>query len=148
MKTETKYFGPVEYEQEEVISFPSGLFGFEEEKDFLMLPFAGSQGNLLCFQSLKTPSLAFIAMNPFSLDPTYAPVLTPEELKLMEVGTSQELCYYVLCAVREPVSESTVNMKCPVVINDQSRRAVQVILEQGDYTMRHRLGSFPNGGAE
>lgn len=114
----------------------------------MMLPFAGSQGNLLCFQSLKTPSLAFIAMNPFSLDPTYAPVLTPEELKLMEVETSQELCYYVLCAVREPVSESTVNMKCPVVINDQSRRAVQVILEQGDYIMRHRLGSFPNGGAE
>ena len=139
MKTETKYFGPVEYEQEEVISFPSGLFGFEEEKDFLMLPFAGSQGNLFCFQSLKTPPLAFIAMNPFSLDPTYAPVLTPEELKLMEVETSQGLCYYVLC---------TVNMKCPVVINDQSRRAVQVILEQSDYTMRHRLGSFPNGGAE
>ena len=148
MKTETKYFGPVEYEQEEVISFPSGLLGFEEEKDFLMLPFAGSQGNLFCFQSLKTPPLAFIAMNPFSLDPTYAPVLTPEELKLMEVETSQELCYYVLCVVREPVSESTVNMKCPVVINDQSRRAAQVILEQGDYTMRHRLGSFPNGGAE
>ena len=32
----------------------------------------------------------------------------------MEVETSQELCYYVLCAVREPVSESTVNIKCPV----------------------------------
>ncbi len=65
----------------------------------------------------------------------------------MEVETSQELL--LLCALRrgEPVSESTVNMKCPVVINDQSRRAVQV-MEQSDYTMRHRLGSFPNGGAE
>ncbi len=51
MKTETKYFGPVEYEQEEVISFPSGLFGFEEEKEFLMLPFAGSQGIFFAFRA-------------------------------------------------------------------------------------------------
>ena len=148
MQTETKYFGPVEYEQQEVIFFPNGLFGFEEEKEFLLLSFAGSQGNLLCFQSLKTPSLAFIAMNPFSLDPSYAPVLAPDELKMMGVKISQDLCYYVLCAVREPVSESTVNMKCPVVVNEESRQAVQVILEQGEYTMRRRLGSFAGGGAE
>ena len=148
MQLATKYFGTIDYEAEDVLSFPDGLFGFEEERAFLLLPFEGSEGNLLCLQSVQTPPLAFVAMNPFSLKGDYAPVLREEELRLMGVSRSQELCYYVLCAVREPVSESTVNMKCPVVINDQSRRAVQVILEQGDYTMRHRLGSFPNGGAE
>ena len=148
MQQMTKYFGPVEYDKEDVISFPNGLFGFEEEKEFLLLPFQGSQGNLLCFQSLKTPALAFVAMNPFSLDPTYAPELTAAELRLMGVERSQDLCYYVLCAVREPVSESTVNLKCPVVVCEESRTAVQVILETDEYHMRHRLGEFSRGEAE
>ena len=148
MQINTKYFGPIDFSEEEALSFPNGLFGFEDEKEFLLLPFHGSQGNLLCFQSTKTPSLAFVAMNPFSLKPDYAPELSGEELYLMGAEDSRELCYSVLCAVREPVAESTVNLKCPLVVNDQLRRAVQVILETGDYRMRHRLSEFGTKEAE
>ena len=95
MKFETKYFGTVEVPPDEVITFPNGLFGFEEERSFLLLPFAGSDGNMLCLQSAATPSLAFIAMNPFSLHPSYQPLLSSEELREMEVKDSHALCYYV-----------------------------------------------------
>ena len=118
----TKYFGQIDYDPTEVLSFPNGIFGFEEEKQFLLLPFHGGGGNLLCFQSVGTPSLAFVAMNPFSLDPNYAPVLSDEELYLMGVSSSQDLCYYVLCVVREPVGESTVNLKCPIVIHAEEKK--------------------------
>ena len=148
MELKTKYFGPVEYAPQEIITFPNGLFGFEEEKQFLLLPFQGSQGNLLCFQSVNTPALAFVAVNPFSLDPGYAPELTEEELALMGVERSQDLCYYALCVVREPVSESTVNLKCPIALHDGDRKAVQVILETKQYHMRHRLGEFSKKEAE
>ena len=67
MELSTKYFGSIEYDPAGVLDFPNGLYGFEEEKRFLLLPFHGSDGNLLCFQSVQTPSLAFVAMNPFSL---------------------------------------------------------------------------------
>ena len=97
---------------------------------------------MLCFQSAATPGLAFVAMNPFSLKPDYAPVLTPGELKEMGVERSEDLCFYTLCVVRSPVSESTVNLRCPVAINDQTRRAVQVILEDDGYSMHHRLSEF------
>ena len=36
MKFETKYFGTVEVPPDEVITFPNGLFGFEEERSFLL----------------------------------------------------------------------------------------------------------------
>ena len=106
------------------------------------MPFEGSEGSLLCFQSAVTPGLAFVAMNPFSLKPDYAPVLTARELKAMGVERSEELCFYALCVVRSPVGESTVNLRCPVAINDQSRRAMQVILEDGGYHMHHLLSDF------
>ena len=148
MKLQTKYFGEIEYEESEILTFPVGLFGFEEEHQFLLLPFEGSGGTLLCLQSGATPALAFVAMDPFSLDPDYAPELQPKELRALGVKESQELGFYVLCVVKKPVSESTVNLKCPVAVHPETRVAQQVILETDRYEMRHLLSQFgPREGA-
>ena len=42
--------------------------------------------------------------------------------------------------------ESTVNLRCPIVIQLKDRTAVQVILEGSPYHMRHRLGDFSHRG--
>lgn len=146
MLLSTKYFGEITCDRKDILHFPSGLFGFEEERRFLLLPFHGSDGGLLCFQSADTPALAFVAMNPFHLKPDYAPILDPPTLKELGASSSQELCYYVLCVVKNPVSASTVNLRCPVVLNDQTRIAKQVILESEAYEMRHPLSQFGAGG--
>jgi flagellar assembly factor FliW len=140
MKTDTKYFGEITYEQDELLTFPKGLYGFEDEQSFLLLPFSDT-GTLFSLQSVKTSHLSFILMDPFSLDGSYAPVLQPEELKFLGVERSEDLFYYVLCAVKEPVAESTVNMRCPVAINDNGV-AMQVILENTSWHMRHQLSEF------
>ena len=144
MLLQTKYFG--EADCEHLLRFEKGLFGFEEEKEFCLMPFEGSGGSLLCFQSAATPQLAFVAMNPFSLLPGYAPVLTAGELAELGVERSEELCFYALCVVRSPVGESTVNLRCPVALNDRTREAVQVILETEQYLMHHPLTEFERGG--
>lgn len=141
MKINTKYFGEIDCDETQVLRFPKGLFGFEEETSFALLSFEGD-GMLLCLQSMATPQLAFVMMDPFALDGSYAPVLQPEELEALEVDDSQELYYYVLCAVKNPVSESTVNMRCPVAINGDAQCAMQVILEDAAWHMRHKLAEF------
>jgi len=85
LKLQAKYFGEIDYLEEDILTFPAGLFGFEEEHQFLLLPFEGGAGSLLCFQSVNTPALAFVAMDPFSLKPDYAPQLQPQELKSLMV---------------------------------------------------------------
>lgn len=142
MQLETKYFGLVDYEPKDILEFSDGLFAFEQETRYLLLPFEGSQGAMLCLQSAQTPALAFVVMDPFSLKPDYAPALCPEELRHMGVSDSHDLCFYTLCAVKNPVSNSTVNLRCPVVINGDTHRAMQVILETEDYHMRHPLSEF------
>lgn len=148
MNTITKYFGEIEYEQTDVLHFARGIFAFEDEHEFLLLPFADSDGALLCLQSLTTPNLAFVLMNPFSLKPDYAPVLQPEEMKALGVEDSRELCFYTMCVVKSPVAESTLNLKCPVAINDENGQAMQVILEGNEYGMRHLLSDFAAAGGE
>ena len=142
MKLQTKYFGEIDYEAEDILTFPVGPFSFEDEHEFLLLPFDGGAGSLLCFQSTRTPALAFVAMNPFTLMPEYAPELQPVELKELGVTDSHDLGFYVLCVVKSPVSGSTVNLKCPVAINPDTRVARQVILESDAYEMRHPLAQF------
>lgn len=145
MEFETKYFGVMRCDEDTMLHFPDGLFGFEDEKKFFLLPFEGSNESLLCFQSVMTPQLAFVAVNPFFLDRTYAPVLTEKELEGMGVSSSEDLCYYAFCVVKEPLGNSTINLKCPIVINDETRKARQVILEQ-KYQMRHLLSELSENG--
>ena len=148
MQLQPKYFGEVESDGTHLIHFDRGLFGFEDEKEFCILPFEGSAGSLLCIQSVQTSGLAFVAMNPFSLNPDYAPVLAAEELRELGVERSEDLCFYALCVVRSPVSESTVNLRCPVAVNDQTGQAMQVILDGDKYHMRHSLAEFGTGKGE
>jgi len=147
VQLQTKYFGVISCDEKDMLHFPNGLFGFEDETRFFLLPFAGSDGTLLCFQSVATPGLAFVAMDPFSLDPSYAPVLTPTELKQLGVEQSQQLCFYAFCVVKNPVADSTVNLRCPIAINEDTRQAVQVILESNQYHMHHLLSEFGPKGA-
>lgn len=147
MKLQTKYFGEIEYDADDCFTFPNGLYGFEEEKEFLLVPFEGSQSTLLCLQSTQTPALAFILMDPFSLKPDYFPVLQAAELSTLGVARNDELCYYVMCVVKKPITDSTVNLRCPVAINPATRVSIQVILESDEFGMRHLLSEFNTEGA-
>jgi len=142
VKLNTKYFGEIDYENDDILTFPKGLFAFEDENEFVLLPFEGSEQTLLCLQSTKTSQLAFVAMNPFALDDAYAPVLQQSEIELLEGKDSYDFAYYVLCVIKNPISESTVNFKCPVVVNEDTGKCMQVILDSNDYGMRHLLSDY------
>ena len=72
--------------------------------------------------------------------------LTPAELEQFGAEDISKLCFYVLCAVKNPVSASTVNLKCPVVVDPRTNEARQVILETDRYGMRHPLSEFKREG--
>lgn len=138
MDINSKYFGQVDYADEDLITFPRGLFGFEEERQFLLIPFPG-EGALYSLQSVRTPALAFVAVDPFSLLPDYAPELQPAELEELGVSERTDLFFCALCAVKSPAGDSTINLRCPIAINGKTRQAMQVILEDCRYGMRHLL---------
>lgn len=142
MKLDSRLFGPIDYEPDDIIHFPNGLPSFNDEHQFLLIPMDSSSSSPLCLQSITTPALTFILMNPFSLCPSYAPVLHPNERKDLGVSHDENLCFYVLCAMRRPVHTSTVNMKCPIVLNPDTKTAFQIILETDQFHMRHPLSQF------
>lgn len=142
----TKYFGDIEIKQEEIITFEPGMFGFEEDRQFVLLSFLNDEGEssedfVLCLQSVSEPQLAFIVMNPYYIDPEYNPYQMPEE-ELLELGLSETTRHTVFCiaVIKDKFEESTLNMKCPLIINLENKKARQFILEDSVYSMRQPVG--------
>ncbi len=144
MTIQTDY-GAVEYSPEDLITFSDGIFGFPKLTDYLLLRMGeGDDDSILLMLSVEDPNVVFVLVNPFFLCPDYSPSLAPQELDCLDVKDSGELSYYAICVVRDEYLENTVNLKCPLAINPQTRCGIQLILENGSYEYCHRLGDFPS----
>lgn len=96
--------------------------------------------------SVEDESLSFVIMNPFLLVSNYAPRLPEDIYKKLEAEDEADLSFYVICVVGDSPEDSTVNFKCPIVVNTASRKAVQVILESEEYRFRHTLRDIGKEG--
>ncbi|MGP1569484.1 MAG: flagellar assembly protein FliW [Eubacteriales bacterium] len=139
----TKYFGDIDVNEEEIITFEPGIFGFEEDRRFVLLSFLDDEGEssedfVLCLQSVSEPYLAFILMNPYYIEPTYDPYSGIPESELLDMGLTETTKHTVFCiaVIKDKFEESTVNMKCPLIINMENKKARQFILEGSGYSMR------------
>lgn len=141
MKTNTKYFGEMDYEANEIITFPEGLFGFEDENEYLLIRFDNEDDTLLALQSVKTPYLSFITLNPFRVMPDYEPYVSDEDLEFLDVNNQENVAIYTIAVVGDEVKDTTVNLKAPLVINPETKKGRQVILEDPAYTCRHHFQS-------
>ncbi len=142
MKITNKYFGEIEYVPEEKICFPEGLFGFEDQREFLPVPFEPDSDALICLQSLADEELSFILLNPFLFFAGYNPRISDADRSAIGSPEDEDISYYVIGVIRDSVSESTVNLKAPIAVNYRTRDARQIILEDSAYTFRHSLGGL------
>ncbi|MCI8536466.1 MAG: flagellar assembly protein FliW [Hungatella sp.] len=137
-------YGPVEYNEEDLITFPDGLFGFPKLTRYLLLRINEEEDDdsMLLMVSEKDSNVVFVLINPFVLCSDYSPDLAPEELACLDATENGELSYYVICVLRNDYLENTVNLKCPLVINPKTRHGIQIILKNTSYDYCHKLGSF------
>ncbi len=139
----TKYFGEVTFSKDEILTFENGIFVFEDSKKFALMYFEDGTDAMVCLQSIEDEDLAFVLMNPFFLLPSYQPELKDSDIELLELDENTEgVLYYAVCVAKDSLPESTINLRCPIVINPSNRKAVQVILENDEYSFRHSLAEF------
>lgn len=135
----TRRFGPLEYRESSVLTFPAGLPGFDGQPLFTLVEPA-ELAPLVFLQSLNSPSLCFLAAPVTSIDPNYAPALTPEDLDRLGWPRStgpELLCLALLCAPENGVL--TANLLAPVVINPETRIAVQAVRADSKYSHQHPI---------
>jgi flagellar assembly factor FliW len=133
----TKFEETIEINESDILHFEHGLPGFEEEKQFVILPMEGTPFSTL--QSVFTKDLAFFTTNPFLFFKEYdfeLPESVQEQLKIKE---ESDVLVQAILTIHEPLDNSTANLQAPVVINVKENLAKQVVLTDSQYKTRHEL---------
>lgn len=140
-KIDTLRFGELEVEEKDVVKFDNGIPAFEDEHEFVVLPY--EEGTPYMFmQSLTTPELAFLMTDPFVFFPEYTFELDDGNMEQLGIKTMEDVLVCTLISTpRSGVADMTTNLLAPVVINRHTMQARQVVLEKTQYTTKHRL--FP-----
>ncbi|BAS28796.1 flagellar assembly protein FliW [Limnochorda pilosa] len=138
MEIETTQFGRIDVREEDVITFPSGMIGFEEVRRYALLDH--QPGSVFRFlQAVEEPGLAFILVDPRPFFPEYRLSLRREELAELEPNESGEIEVYGVVTLPGAVEKATVNLKAPVLIHRGRRLGMQWVLEEEDYPTRQLL---------
>jgi flagellar assembly factor FliW len=143
MNIQTKFHGKQEINKDEIIKFNSGIPGFLDEKEFIILPIEGT--DLYVLQSIRSQQVAFIVTDPFLIFPKYEFDLPKEAMEALEIQSENEVATFVILTVKEPFQETTANLQAPVIINQNKKLGKQHILTNTSYQTRHKIVSQEQG---
>jgi flagellar assembly factor FliW len=138
MEIQTKYHGLIKVEEADFIHFEHGIPGFLEEKEFIFLPM-DVDSPFFIMQSKQTSELGFVVTNPFIFFEDYEFELAEHDKETLKIITETEIRIFTILSVKEPFTETTANLQAPIIFNQSSKLAKQVILNEPVYTTRHKI---------
>ncbi len=141
MLIQTKYFGEIDLTEDKIITLERGLFGFEDFKKYTILYDCEKEGgaNVSWFQSVDEPTLALPVMNPLLVKEDYNPVVEDELLSGIGEISEENLVILLTMTVPANIKEMSVNLKAPIIINADTRKGAQLIVENQDYEVKYKI---------
>jgi len=138
MKIKTKFHDQIEITDKDILTFPKGIPGFEDEKHFVLLDLM-EPGTYKVLQSLKKNWVAFIMVSPWLFKSDYEFDLPESALELLEVKTEKDIDVYNLLTIPKELKNTTMNLMAPVVIQQRKRLGMQVVLENVNYSTKYPI---------
>ena len=129
MKFTNTQFGDLEYDDQYVVLFPQGLIGFEQYRKFIIIDDVDSEP-FRWLVSLESADLSFPMLDPSLLVPDY------------RVGKAADAAptVFVVATFGSRADKSSVNLRAPILFDNQKREGQQVILDDESLPF-----TFPRG---
>ncbi|MRX54331.1 flagellar assembly protein FliW [Bacillus idriensis] len=138
MLIQTKYHGEAIIDEAQKITFEHGIPGFIEEKHFIMLPLEEGS-SFFILQSIQSQNTAFVVTSPFVFFKDYEFDLDESTKELLMIESPDDVEVFVVLTVSDPFTNSTANLQGPLILNKGKKMGKQLILNQPEYTTKHRL---------
>ena len=132
------FFKDLVYAKEDIISFPHGIPGFEDKKQFVLVqipdfvPFEW----LVCVDGSR---LRFAVINPLLFRSDYAPNIGKQELEELSIRKPEDILLYTIVTISSNPLQSTANLIGPVIINKTKRTGKQVIIDDERYNTQEPI---------
>ena len=140
MKIITRVFGEIEVDDAKIITFPGGIIGFPDMERFVLL-YDEEKGSdtIKWLQSLEEPGFAMPVINPLQIKEDYNPEIDDELLKPLGEMKDEEMVVLVTMTIPHELKDMTVNLRGPIIINSETRKACQVIFDSDEYKVKYPI---------
>lgn len=119
-------------------TFPTGLYGFDTCRGFVLVP-AGRTA-LYWLQSTEEPGLAFLLAEPGHFFPDHEIDVPARELEpLAPAAHAGEFLAFVIVTLGDQRGSASANLQAPLVMHPASRTGRQVVLDDGHQRVRVAL---------
>lgn len=135
MEVHTTRFGTLDVSVDEMLSFPEGLPGLEDCRQWVLLPEVGNDA-VAWLQSATDPEVALAVVSPRRFVADYQVRVCRKELQALEIAGRDDAQVLAIVSVHD--EGPTLNLKAPLVINRRNRVGRQVVTN-GEMPMRHAL---------
>jgi len=138
MNINTARFGELKVNEDEIIHFKEGLFGFENLKRYII--FQMEEDNpLMWMQAIDDGDLAFILISPFEFRPNYSLKLADKDVEELELASPEDTNIFAIVVLPEDSSKMTANLQGPIVINKIKKLGKQVISTNPKHKLKHYI---------
>jgi len=143
-KFRTVRFGELEYREEDLIHLPEGLVGMPNLRNWLILEM-GDDLPMKWFQSLDRGDFGFPVSQPYLFHDDYN-VQVGGTMR-SSLGTQQldDLATLIITTVHPGGAKVTGNLLAPLVVDTETRKGVQLTLDDASFSVRQEINYFKFG---
>ena len=141
MLVKTRCFGEINLSEDKIITFDNGIMGFEEYKKYTIL-FDNTdekESTISWLQSLEEESFAIPVINPLLVKEDYDPIVEDELLKPLGELNDENLLVLLSMTIPSNLEKMTANLKAPFIINSDTKKGCQIIVENKDYEVKYNI---------
>ena len=145
MQINSRLFGEIDVEDDKVIDFKNGIIGFEEHHKYALIFDAEKESSksIMWLQSMEEPELAFPVADPTHICNGYNPVVEDELLESIGgIDKPEDVFVLVVLTVPSDLTKMTANLKAPLVINTDTRKGCQIIVNNEEYQVRYNVYDY------
>jgi len=124
MMIRTTRFGTVEFQAEDILTFPKGLVGYESHRHWVLLADEDND-SIAWLQQIGRPELAMAVVSPRRFVPDYNLHVSSRQLELLQL--SPEASPYVLVVLSRNADQLTINLRAPILVNLERRLGRQLL---------------------
>jgi len=139
-------------QDEVILSFPAGLVGFEQVKEFRLFEPKGGYP-LKFLQAVDRPELSFACMDAGAIKMDYEVPLDEDDAAFLALEKPEDAMVLTILVVPEDPRLMTANLAGPLVVNIRTLKGRQVVLDSREYPLHYPvlhndedvIISFPSG---
>lgn len=145
----SRHFDQIEIEENKIITFKKGIYGFEHLRQFMLLEKGDDENNpFKLLHCVDDPEICFVVIDPINVLSDYSFKLNDYMKKAIKIKNPENVLIFSIVVIPDIIKEMTTNLKSPIIIDVESKYGIQVILDDERYQIKHKILKQVREGSE